>query len=105
MGFKDMVAADRLTVFLDLDVFGELLSVEGKEIPVVLDTDKLKEKQGGQDLAVAESSTLFYARVEDLPERRLPGSTLNVNGRICTIDEWTEAMGMATIALREPVSN
>lgn len=104
MGFKDMADRDRLAVFLDVDVFAEWLTVEGKRIPVVLDTDKLKEKQGGQDLAVAESSTLFFARVEDLPERRLPGSTINVNGRICTIDEWTETMGMATIALREPVS-
>ena len=103
MGFKDMVDRDRLAVFLNAGEFADTLRVEGKEIPVVLDSDKLKEKQGGQDLAVAESATLFYARAEDLPPRRLPGSALNVNGRECTIDEWTENMGMATIALRETI--
>ena len=104
MGFKAMVDRDRMGVFLDLDIFGERLRVEGKEIPVVLDTDKLKEKQGGQDFAVAESSTLFFARVEDLPKRRSPGNCLNVNGRECVIDEWTENMGIATVVLRETIT-
>ena len=61
MGFKDMVERDRKAVFLDLDVFGETLTVEGKEITVVIDNDKLAEKKNGQDLAVAESNTLFFA--------------------------------------------
>ena len=59
MGFKDMVDRDRLGVFLDLNTFGEMYRVEGKQIPIVLDNDELKERQGGQDLAVAESATLF----------------------------------------------
>lgn len=104
MGFKDMVSRDRLSVFLDFATFGEELKVEGKTIPVVMDNDQLKTKQGGQDLAVAESATLFYARSEDLPKRRIPGSTLTVNGRVCTIDDWQEDMGIATIVLRETVS-
>ena len=104
MGFKDMVARDRMAVFLDLDTFGERLRVEGKEITVVLDTDTLKEKQGGQDLAVAESSTLFYARTEDLPKRRPVGTSLNVNGRECIIDDWQEDMGISTIVLRETIT-
>lgn len=104
MGFKEMVAQDRLRVFINPDEFGDKLRVEGKEISVMLDNDQLKSKQGGQDLAVAESATLFYALAEDLPKRRIPGSTLNVNGRVCTIDDWTEDMGIATVVLREPIS-
>lgn len=104
MGFKDMVAADRLGVFLDQFFFGETFRVEGKPIPVVLDNDELKHRQGGQDLAVAESGTLLYARVEDLPSRRTPGSNLNVNGRECVIDDWQEDMGIATIVLRETIT-
>ena len=59
MGFKDMVAADNLAVFLDVETFGEIYRIEGREIPIVLDTDELKERQGGQDLAVAESAPFF----------------------------------------------
>ena len=103
MGFKDMVAADNVATFLNKDFFGEPYRVEGKTILIVIDNDELKERQGGQDLAVAESATLFYARVADLPPRKAPGSSLNINGRECIIDDWKEDMGMATIALRENI--
>ena len=103
MGFKDMVAADLAATFLDVDTFGVKCRVEGKSISIVIDTDELKARQGGQDLAVAESSTLFYARTEDLPPRKAPGSNLNINGRECLVDDWKEDMGMATIVLRENI--
>lgn len=103
MGFKDMVEADRLNVFLNLDFFGETYHIEGKDIPIVMDNDELKARQGGQDLAVAESATLFYAHAEDLPPRRSPGQNLNVNGRECIVDDWQVDMGMVTVVLRENI--
>ena len=102
-GFHDMVERDRSAVFLDPGFFGAKYRIEGKEIHIVLDDDQLKERQNGQDLAVAESSTLFYARVEDLPPRRTPGQCLNVNGRECIVDSWSQDMGMATVVLRENI--
>lgn len=103
-GFKDMVAKELTAVFLDPEIFGEMCRIEGKTIPIMLDNDELKKRQGGQDLAVAESATLFYARAEDLPPRRAPGASLTVNGRECIIDDWREDMGMATIVLRETIT-
>lgn len=103
MGFKDMVAADLSAVHLDPEFFGELYIVEGREILIVLDLDELKARQGGQDLAVAESATLFYARTEDLPPRRPAGQSLNVNGRECIVDDWKDDMGMSTVVLRENI--
>ncbi len=75
--FKAMVEADRRRTFLNLDEFGEKHTVEGKAIAAVLDDNALKERQGGQELSVAESSLLLYAAVEDLPlgARRAKGST------------------------------
>ena len=102
-GFKDMAERDRSAVFLDLDFFGEKCRVEGKEISIVLDNDELKERQGGQDLAVAESTILFYARVEDLPTRRAPGQNINFDGRECIVDDWQQDMGIATVVLRENI--
>ena len=104
MGFKEMVAADRASVFLDTGFFGETFRIDGKSVPVVLDSDELKHRQGSQDLAVAESGTLFYARTEDLPKRKAPGNSMNINGRECIIDDWKEDMGMATIVLRETIT-
>lgn len=103
MGFKDMVERDRLGVFMDTSFFGEEYRIEGKRIPIVLDSDELKRRQGSEDIAVAESATLFYARAEDLPTRRAPGQNLNVNGRECIVDDWKVDMGIATIVLRENI--
>ena len=52
---------------------------------------------------MAESATLFYALTSDLPPRRAPGESLNVNGRECIVDDWKEDMGMATVVLRENI--
>ena len=103
MGFKDQVANDAQRIFLDLNFFGEMYRIEGKMISIVIDNDELKERQGGQDLAVAESATLFYARSADLPRRKAAGSSLNINGRECIIDDWKEDMGIATIVLHESI--
>ena len=102
-GFQDMVAADIHGVFINVDEFGEVYRIEGKEIKIVVDNDELKERQGGQDLAVAESATLFYARTADLPPRRPAGENLNVNGRECLVDDWQEDMGVSTVVLRQNI--
>jgi len=101
--FQDMAADDIMAVFLNLDDFGEKYRVDGRDIVIVVDNDELKERQGGQDLAVAESATLFYARTADLPPRRAAGENLNVNGRECVIDDWQEDVGMSTVVLRENI--
>ena len=104
MGFKDMVAADRLAVFLNVDEFGVEARVEGKLIRIVIDDDMLKQRQGSQELAIAESQTLFYARAEDLPHRIAPSGSLNINGRERIVDDYREDMGIATVVLRETIT-
>lgn len=101
--FQEMVERDRWLVFLDLDEFGEEHKVEGKTITVVLDDDALRQRQGGQELAVAESSLMLYAAVEDLPRRRPAGEGLNIDGREYIVNDWREDMGIATIALGQSV--
>lgn len=103
MSFRDMVADDVKSVFLDLETFGEIHRVEGKDIPIVISNDELVKRQGGNDLAVAESGTLFYASVADLPPRRSPNQSLNVDGRECIIDAWQVEEGIAIIVLRETI--
>ena len=102
--FQDMIAADIQRVFINTDEFGEPYRIEGKTVNIVVDSDELKERQGGQDLAVAESGTLFYAKTSDLPPRRAAGSIININGRECIVDAWSEDCGMSTVVLRENIT-
>lgn len=102
--FKEMVARDLRKTFLNLEEFGEKHRIEGKTIVAVLDENTLTERKGGQELSVAESSLLLYAAVGDLPARRPAGEGLNVDGREYIINDWTEDMGMATIALGQTIT-
>lgn len=98
--FKEQVAKDLELVFLDLDKFGELHSVEGKEITVVIDNDALIARKGSE-MGVSESSILIFAKCEDLPARKAPGSAINIDGREYLVDDWSESTGLAQIALRQ----
>lgn len=101
--FKDMVSRDR-NVFLNLDELGEEHEVADKTITCVFDDTALQERQGGAELAVAESSILLYAKCEDLPSRKGFGAELMVDGRPYFVNTWDEDMGMATIILSTTVS-
>lgn len=94
--FWDTIAADR-EIFLD--TFGKPHRVEGKTIVAIFDEHALKERQGGAELGVAESSLMLFAKVEDLPKQRIPGSNLNIDGVEYIVDDWSPEDGMARIAL------
>ncbi len=101
--FKEQVSTD-LNKFINLDHFAETHTVEGKEIKVVLDDDKLVERlerQGGTELGLADADLLMFAKVADLPPRKAPGSALNIDGREYIVEDWREDMGLATVALRQ----
>lgn len=102
--FKAMVANDLRTTFLNLKEFGEEHRVEGKTIVAVLDEDSLKQRQGGQEFGIAESSLTLYAAVEDLPQKRPAGEGLNVDGREYIINHWSEDMGIAAIDLGQTIT-
>ena len=98
--FKDMVQADR-GIFLNIDEFGELHKVEGNDITVVIDDNTLRERQSGAEVGVAESSLLLFAYAEDLPARRSSGESINVDGREYIVDDWSEDLGIAQLALSQ----
>lgn len=102
MSFKDMIAEDLERTFFNLEEFADTHVVDGKEVSLIIDNDELKRRQGGQEYAIEESSTLFYCKSEDVA-RKKPGQSMKVDGRICTVDDWKEDMGMATVVLRENI--
>lgn len=93
-----MMAADR-GIFLNLDEFGDEHAIEGQTITAVLDEEIFDESKKGEDIGLAAFDLVLFARVEDLPEQRPSGESLNVDGKECTIVSWRTDAGMATIYL------
>lgn len=99
--FKDMVARDLDGVFLNVDEFAELHMVEGKEIPVVMDDDRLTTLKKGQILGLVEADMLLMGKVSDFPADMEPGRLLNVDGRELIVSKSSRDMGLIEAALRQ----
>lgn len=99
--FKDMVARDLDAVFLNVDEFAELHMVEGKEIPVVMDDDRLTTLKKGQILGLVEADMLLMGKVSDFPADMEPGRLLNVDGRELIVSKSSRDMGLFEAALRQ----
>ena len=92
------MAADR-DIFLNLDEFGGEHEVEGRTIIATLDEETFDESKKGEDIGLASYDSVLFAKVEDLPEQRASGESLNVDGKECTIVSWRTDGGMASIYL------
>lgn len=96
MGFKAQVAEDRLSVFLDLDEFGEEHSVDRE--PVVCVIDQMDRTERAPEAGIAGSGIRIFAKSEDMPPRRGPGMPITVDGKAYMVESWAEEMGIAEVA-------
>lgn len=106
--FKKALEKD-LEIFANPKEFAELHLIENAEIPCVIDSEILEERQGITEFGMNEFNMLLYVRTALLKEKGIEkrgyGSHLQVDGRIYTVAAWTENMGMTAITLSVPQMN
>ena len=84
MSFKDQIKQDLSDIFLNLDEFADLHRIEGKEVPVVIDSDimaKLSKIGDNRIHGMDEADMVIMGKASDLPENLDPGRLLNLDGR------------------------
>lgn len=104
MSFKDQIKQDLSDVFLNLDEFADLHRIEGKEVPVVIDSDimaKLSKIGDNRIHGIDEADMVIMGKASDLPENLDPGRLLNLDGREVIIVTTTSEMGLVQIAVRQ----
>lgn len=104
MSFKDQIKQDLSDVFLNLDEFADLHRIEGKEVPVVIDSDMLEKlsKIGDNRIhGMDEADMVIMGKASDLPENLDPGRLLNLDGREVIVVTATSEMGLVQIAVRQ----
>ena len=104
MSFKDQIKQDLSDVFLNLDEFADIHRIEGKEVPVVIDSDMLKKlsKIGDNRIhGMDEADMVIMGKASDLPENLDPGRLLNLDGREVIVVTTTSEMGLVQIAVRQ----
>ena len=101
MSFKDQIKQD---IFLNLDEFADLHRIEGKEVPVVIDSDimaKLSKIGDNRIHGMDEADMIIMGKASDLPENLDPGRLLNLDGREVIVVTTTSEMGLVQIAVRQ----
>lgn len=104
MNFKDQIKQDLSDVFLNLDEFADLHRIEGKEVPVVIDSDimaKLSKNGDNRIHGMDEADMVIMGKASDLPENLDPGRLLNLDGREVIVVTTTSEMGLVQIAVRQ----
>lgn len=86
MTFKDCLAADVQQVFLNLEEFGEKRTLNGREMPAIVDSNELIERQKGATWAnsgegLYAARLLVYVRAEDYGAKPRIGSGIDLDGR------------------------
>lgn len=104
MSFKDQIKQDLSDIFLNLDEFADLHRIEGKEVPVVIDSDimaKLSKIGDNSIHGMDEADMIIMGKASDLPENLDPGRLLNLDGREVIVVTTTSEMGLVQIAVRQ----
>lgn len=104
MNFKDQIKQDLSDIFLNLDEFADLHRIEGKEVPVVIDSDimaKLSKIGDNRIHGMDEADMIIMGKASDLPENLDPGRLLNLDGREVIVVTTTSEMGLVQIAVRQ----
>ena len=104
MSFKDQIKQDLSDIFLNLDEFADLHRIEGKEVPVVIDSDimaKLSKLGDNRIHGMDEADMVIMGKASDLPENLDPGRLLNLDGREVIVVTTTSEMGLVQIAVRQ----
>lgn len=84
--FMDGVAEDLDAVFLDLDAFGEMHIVKGREISILYDSAELerlktRQKESAFNDDVHKAEVLFYAKERDIGPSVSVNTLLEIDGR------------------------
>jgi hypothetical protein len=104
VSFKDQIKQDLSDIFLNLDEFADLHRIEGKEAPVVIDSDimaKLSKIGDNRIHGMDEADMVIMGKASDLPENLDPGRLLNLDGREVIVVTTTSEMGLVQIAVRQ----
>ena len=104
MSYKDQIKQDLSDIFLNLDEFADLHRIEGKEVPVVIDSDimaKLSKIGDNRIHGRDEADMVIMGKASDLPENLDPGRLLNLDGREVIVVTTTSEMGLVQIAVRQ----
>lgn len=100
MTLAETILADNENVFFEIDDFAETHRIDGKNVEVSIDSDRLDELKKNGNIAVDGADLMFFVRSRDVRKVN-PGSIMNFDGKECKVVYWTENKGVSSVYLQQ----
>lgn len=101
--FKSMVKADIKNVFINTNEFADMHTINGKEMPAVMDENELLKRQLKSNLTagagIYKRTTLLYVAASDYGNLPAIGREVTVDGRTFRVTHSLSEGGMYSIHL------
>jgi hypothetical protein len=100
--FKEQLEKDLDSIFFNLDEFAENHLIDGNEIPIVVDNDKIIELSLGKMVetrGIFTDDKMFFVLKKYLDYEPVAGQHMNFDGEIYPISDVKEDFGGYTIIL------
>ena len=100
--FKDIIANDVHQTFLNIDEFSDAHKVNGKEMPVQIDTNEQieREKRMNQNAdGIYMNQKLIYVAASDFGPMPKQGAILNLDGKIYRVADAVDEYGIYSITI------
>lgn len=100
--FKDIIAKDVHQTFLNTEEFSDTHKVNGKEMPVQIDTNEQieREKRMNQNVdGVYVNQKLIYVAASDFGAMPKQGAILNLDGKIYRVADAVDEYGIYSITI------
>lgn len=102
MTFKEIIKNDVRQVFMNTDEFSEPHTINGKEMPVQIDSNEQieREKRMNQNMdGIYKNQKLIYVSAEDFGALPKQGAMLNMDGRMYKVEDAIHEDGVYSITL------
>lgn len=102
MNFKDILQSDVREVFMNADEFCEIHTVNGKEMPVQIDSNEQieREKRMNQHVdGVYRNQKLMYVAASDFGRLPAQGSAITLDGKQYKVADAVSEEGIYSITI------
>lgn len=100
MGFKDQLSAD-LAVFFNPEEFSDVHNIDERNLSVIVDNDRLKERSQKEYDGITIGEILFFVKATDYGSRPEVGAPIVFDGRQMFVFNAREDMGLYEIILSQ----
>lgn len=90
-----------LSAFFNADEFADTHNIDGRDLVVVVDNDRLKERSKKEYDGISVGEILYFVKAADFGERPEEGTPQIFGGRQMYVFDAREDMGMYEIILKQ----